>query len=342
MNKESILEDNIVHKALERLEDVTGLKGKWETIRQKKDMEIDGKIIFDLPHGKQAFYVEVKRILRKHQVDQVLFFAAKYDHFILVADYIFPAVKEVLRQHKIGYLDGAGNLYINSNGQLIWIEGNKPLKKGKQLANRAFTKAGLKVLFFLLTHENALQMTYREIAAKAHVSLGNINLVLAGLKEAGFLLQLNKKESMLQNKKELLDRWINGYHETLKPALHQGNFRLDKTTGNSWRDLTIPSGDVWGGEAAGELLTDYLNARILTVYTDKPQKELMKDWKLIPDAGGQVQVYQKFWKDELNTYPDIAPYLLIYTDLILTQDPRCIETAKLIYNKHLKEIYKLT
>ncbi|AYD46461.1 type IV toxin-antitoxin system AbiEi family antitoxin [Arachidicoccus soli] len=34
--------------------------------------------------------------------------------------------------------------------------------------------------------------------------------------------------------------------------------------------------------------------------------------------------------------PQIVPYLLVYTDLVLTDDPRCIETAKITYKQYLK------
>jgi hypothetical protein len=37
----------------------------------------------------------------------------------------------------------------------------------------------------------------------------------------------------------------------------------------------------WGGESAGGILTKYLNAEILTIYTDGAKTAWMKNWKLI-------------------------------------------------------------
>ena len=65
----------------------------------------------------------------------------------------------------------------------------------------------------------------RMIAEKAAVALGNINYIINGLKEHKFLIEKNRNEFMLINKKQLLEKWLAGYEERLKPTLHIGNFR---------------------------------------------------------------------------------------------------------------------
>jgi hypothetical protein len=90
-----------------------------------------------------------------------------------------------------------------------------------------------------------------------------------------------------------------------------------------------------GGEPAAEVLTNYLTPEVLTVYTEKGRAALMPKWAIIPDEKGNVQVYQKFWKDEEWDEQKLAPPLLIYADLMMTGDPRCQETAKIIYDKYL-------
>ena len=61
---------------------------------------------------------------------------------------------------------------------------------------------------------------------------------------------------------------------------------------------------------------------------------------MIPKDDGVVKVYQKFWKDELYEENRYAPPLLIYADLLLTNDPRCQETAMMIYEKNLKDEFE--
>ncbi|RZM24281.1 MAG: hypothetical protein EOO88_23360 [Pedobacter sp.] len=62
----------------------------------------------------------------------------------------------------------------------------------------------------------------------------------------------------------------------------------------------------------------------------------MLEWKLLPTADGNIRLYEKFWKDEQFDSHPYAPELLVYADLLLTLDPRCLETAEMIYDKHLK------
>src|SRR5690606_7704791 len=104
----------------------------------------------DLQHAKIHFNTEIKREVRQYQLDKLFELAIKNKPFMLIADRIFPDIKRQLREHGIAYLDGAGNLYVNHKGQLVWIDGNKLPTEEKKLPNRAFTKTGLKVLFFFL------------------------------------------------------------------------------------------------------------------------------------------------------------------------------------------------
>ena len=92
---------------------------------------------------------------------------------------------------------------------------------------------------------------------------------------------------------------------------------------------------LWGAEPAGDLLTDYLRPGELTMYTLEDKRELIKNYRLIPDEKGNVKVYQKFWNyDEVND--NIVPPLLVYIDLMNTNDRRCKETAQKIYEQLLQ------
>src|SRR5205823_13865695 len=104
--------------------------------------------------------------------------------------------------------------YINNDDFVVWIDGQKNDEKEHTVTNRAFTKAGLKVVFHLLLDEELINLQYRELAKMAEVGLGNINNVMTGLKDMGYVLQLDNKRKKLQKKKELLDRWMDGFAET--------------------------------------------------------------------------------------------------------------------------------
>lgn len=259
----------------------------------------------------------------------------------LVAETIFPTLKERLREKKIGYLDAAGNIYLDVADNFIWIDGQKTTEKKKAITNRAFTKTGLKMVFYLLLNEQAINMPYRKLAETTGVALGNVKNIMEGLKDAGFILPINDTTVKLQNKEALLDRWLTGFRETLRPALHLGTYRFwDKKRLGNWQALPLePTETKWGGEPAGELLTNHLVPAHLTVYTNQ-KNALIPKWTLIPDEDGNVHFYEKFWKDEGQDKEQYAPPLLVYADLMLTNDPRCQETAAMIYNNYLKDGFK--
>src|SRR5450631_35076 len=77
---------------------------------------------------------------------------------------------------------------------------------------------------------------------------------------------------------------------------------------------------VWGGEPAAEEMTKYLHPEIYTLYTTMPKIDIMRKAKLVPDQNGNVEVYKKFWKDDITD--NNAPPLLVYADLVITDDPR--------------------
>ena len=159
------------------------------------------------------------------------------------------------------------------------------------------------------------------------MSIGNINLIIKGLIDTGHLVKQNQRDYKLINKKELLNKWIIGYETQLKPNLFIGSFRfIDSNEFRNWKKIKFINNDtVWGSEAAADIKTNYLIASELCIYTNETKSELMRNYKLIPDDNGNIKIYKKFW----NNYEDtkLTPELLIYTDLIISGNPRNKEVA---------------
>jgi hypothetical protein len=329
--EERIMEDAFVQLALH-----TGIQAKWNY----RPTEVDGEADFIIEGRQFHAYVEVKRELRQYQLDKLIAQAKRNQPFMVIAEHIFPTIKERLRTEKIAYLDIAGNVFIHTEGTYLWVEGHKALKKAKAVTNRAFTKAGLRVVFYLLLERAAINMPYRQLAERTGVALGNIQKVLDGLKDAGFILQKDKQQRILHHKKALLMRWIEGYRETLKPALHIGNYRFwDKDALHHWNELVFPDHNtgVWGGEPAAAALTHYLNPQELTLYTHN-KNAFVLPWRLMPKEDGELHIYERFWYEPAQQA--YAPTLLVYADLISADDPRCIETAQIMYDKFLKDEFE--
>jgi len=66
--------------------------------------------------------------------------------------------------------------------------------------------------------------------------------------------------------------------------------------------------------------------------------DMMKNYRLVPDPNGNILVYRKFWKEvEEEWLTDKTNPILTYADLLLTHDMRCLETAHMIYEKHIEK-----
>lgn len=331
------MEEKIIYTALDNLKKHIGIDGHFTAANTRKDM--DGKIDMIFEDGKEVFLVEVKKEIRNYQLPQIADTANKVKNFMLVAETIFPKIKDALRKKGIGYLDAAGNIFLQTAAHNIWIEGQKQKKTAHEKINRAFTATGLKAVYLFLLRNDFVNHPQRSIAEEAAIGLGNVNYVLNGLKEHGFLIEKNGREFQLINKNELLQKWANGFEDKLKPALHIGNFRfLNRDEQDNWKHLQLkPHHTFWGGEPAGGIITNYLMPEIFTLYTEEARADLIKNYRLVPDPNGNIKVYKKFWRDKAGFNETTVHPILAYTDLLNTGDNRCEETAKMIYDKYIKE-----
>ncbi|MEE4376832.1 MAG: type IV toxin-antitoxin system AbiEi family antitoxin [Candidatus Competibacteraceae bacterium] len=251
---------------------------------------------------------------------------------LLIADYVTPAMAEELRSHKIPFVDSAGNAYLEQPSLLIWVKGQRPheLVRAEKRGGRAFQSAGLQVLFALICHPEWVDTSYREIAQKAGVAHGTVGWVMAELPKLGFVSQLRGKRRLLQRER-LLQQWTEFYPHTLRPRMVLGRYRAETL---SWWKTIDPAkyGAVLGGEPAGGRITQYLRPGTATFYAEKVDPHLQVDLRLRNDVNGNVEVLRRFWTFT-NEDTALAPDPLVYADLMATGDARCIETAKMVYER---------
>lgn len=319
------MENETIHNALEKLRQITNIKTTWSN-----NGPIDGMLEIIINGQKINYVVEVKDELRNHQLKHLEEQSKRNKDFLLFARHIFPKIKEELRRMEISYLEANGNIYLKNNNIFLFIDTQKPLQREKNKGNRAFTKTGLKVLFYLLQNKDAINLTQRELAENTNVSLGTIPQVLEGLKETGYLIPLNNKTLIWENRKDLLNRWMVAYSTELRPKLKKERYTLK----SQWQEVILETrSTVWGGEPAADILTNYLRPEQFILYTKESRMDLIKKYKLMPEKNGEIEVLDMFWKqkDDLT-----APPLLVYTDLKLVGGKRNNETADKIYDEYIE------
>ena len=246
-----------------------------------------------------------------------------------------------MRTLNIQFIDTFGNVYINHPTCIIYLQGNRNLQKDNEVGEQViFGIGGIRVLFVLFCQPELQNAAYRDIANAAGVALGTVAGVLKKLLQQGFIMDIEGKKKTLLRKQDLLEKWINAYAGKLRPKRLIGRYTTPREY--LWRDVDIRDQKaLWGCEVAANKLTNYLKPEILTIYTSRPVEQLVVNLKLRKDEKGIVELREQFWKFETHTITeDMVPPLLVYADLLATGDNRNIETAKIIYDEHLKRYFE--
>ena len=327
----------IIERALDNLQKQTGIIATWRPPGGKGNGEIE----FIYNEKPYRMPVEVKKEVRAHQLGKLFDLKKQLKKVMVVAEYIYPKLKEELRTEGIAYLETNGNIFIKEGKLFLWVDNLKTEPKETGATGRAFAKTGLKLLFHFLIDEDLLNLTYREIARRTGIGFGNINFIMTDLKEQRFLLNINKDKYKFARKDELLQKWVRTYNEKLKPALEIGTFRfVNQEKYFNWKDIDLKPGETyWGGEPAGGILTDYLQPEQYTLYTTETRGDIIKRYQLAPQKDGDVKVYLKFWRFTEELLKTVPP-LLVYADLINSNDRRCIQTAEKVYDEYLQTKFR--
>ena len=303
------------------------------------DAKVDKIIRLTIGEKRIQYNVEVKRNLQRPYVGLLVHRRNLVPGpFLLVAHHVNEALAEDLRRNRIEFIDGAGNAYIDQPPLYVHVKGNKPKDKRRDVAkDRAFRGTGLKVVFVFLCDPQMVNKNYRAIARAAGVALGNIGLIIDDLTTQGFLLDMGKKGHKLIDKKRLLDRFVEDYPKKLRQRLLLGRFQGHM----DWRKTKALGFDnaLWGGEVAAAEMTDYLKPQNLTIYLEpKLFEQFLIKYRLKKDPNGEIEVLGIFWGLEgLAVHKGLVHPILVYADLMATADERNIETAQVIYERHIAE-----
>lgn len=340
MNK--VAENTILKRALQQFNQITGGKAKQMQLNLPEGgMEADAALRIILGKEKQELLVELKHELRQPQIPAILAkIGRNKENWILISRYIPQPIKNQLKEQGVNYLEAAGNCFIHAGGLFLYINDQSVTAARQTSTARLWKQAGLKFLFVIISNPGLLNTNYRTIAEAANIALGNIGLLMQELEEGGYIKK-KQDEWVLNNKEVLIKRWIELYHVLLKPKYELSRFRfLRPATRQGWKSFNTEN-FYWGGEPAAELLTNYLQAELFTIYTNTNQAKLVKELKLVPDTSGNLELVEKFWNyialEEENASILIVPPLLVYADLMSTNDSRNWEAAARIKSKYLND-----
>jgi hypothetical protein len=335
----TIQEHEILDKALAALLRTAGLHGRTAEAEPQRTGCEDALVEIKTAQRTYPFAAKIKSVRHFATIGLVkeqLACAKQRVRPLLVAPYMTRALAERCRELKLPFIDTVGNAYLEAPGLMVYVTGEaRPADIQDDAQYRAFTTAGMKIVFVMLCQPYQAEATYREIARAAGVALGAVGPVVRDLEARGLLVQRDTKT--LTNKQKLAEEWVVRFPEILRPKLLRRRYQADRD-----RLLALDLKGhraYWGGEMAGQRLTGYLIPERFTLYVAGDEKPLLMQARMRLNPDGNTEILQAFWNlPDDEKYPDIVPPLLAYADLIATQDGRNLETARLIYDKFLKPL----
>lgn len=270
---------------------------------------------------------------------------------LLVTSYVSEKIAEQLRKANIHFIDTAGNVFFADKDVFLYIIGRRLNRKemltGNDTTFRAFQPSGLKLIFNLLTDielnttkpSSALvSKTYREISQATGIPTSTVGWIMADLIQQKYVIHVSAKHRMLVNRVSLLERWLQGYQERLRPCLLLGRYQPMRGA-DWWRDAVLENA-LWSGETAAARLTQSLKPQTATIFGALPSHAFVLKYHLQKDDAGSVEFLKPFWptqKRKAITSECVHP-LLIYADLLSIDDDRTREVAKVIYENHIHPI----
>lgn len=314
----------------------------------------DARITIRAGGKAHRFLVEYKRVpaLSRPLLEAFLARArsARGQRWILFAERVSSEQAEMLRSADVDFVDRAGNhrLHIGRAFHAYAI-GRKAARVPRR--GRALGVPGYRLLFALMARPVLLDSPQiRSVAAEAGVGKSTVADSLRRLTDEGLIARSRSGLKFVRPEK-LLDRWLHGYAELLRPKLNVGRFEYEGDWTDlmrRWRHTFVAEREghpavsaprwAWGGAFAARQLTRHLQAELALVHIERAPEFFVERARLAPSARGRLEMHIAPGPAAFERNPaasESAHPLLVYTELMTTGDERARETAHLIRSRYL-------
>lgn len=270
---------------------------------------------------------------------------------VYIVPYMDRKARELCRQHHINYLDSSGNCRLVFDHFVMVIERDGvapglPLTQG-----RAFQANGLKLLHYFYEQPHLLQTSYRELSTTTGISTGAISGILEDLRAEDFYKK-SKQGNRLRRGHQLVQRWAYAYLDRVKPKLYRATLRQTNPELLEQIERTgAQDGVLLGGERAATARSGYLISPNYLLYSDLRLAELFERYELVPfnkmsEDSSYREVYHIFpplpaalpVRKKLDL--PIVGDLLIYADLLSSDDVRVLEAANHLLEHEIQDHFR--
>ncbi|MBI5547223.1 MAG: hypothetical protein HY901_25355 [Deltaproteobacteria bacterium] len=317
---------------------------KYSPAGARANEEVDGNLAVSLgrPHRRLEYSVHIKRSHLSYALVSGLVtrLRDKPTH-LLLAPYIASPMGRHLADHGLSYADAVGNLHLlgpDGRSLVAHVEGKV---QQRSPAVRGLGIPAHLVNFALLAKPALVSAPIREVAAAAGVSKSSVANQVARLSAQG-LLATARGHSQLVRPRDLLDRWLNAYVESVRPRWLVGRFHTQADVEELQRSLPGALAAItWAlsGTGAAWRMTRFYRGEETVLLVDSPPPDIAKRLRALPSESGKLTILKLGMPLAFEgVEPNLAHPLLVYSELLASRDPRTRDTAEGIRERFLSEL----
>ena len=314
-----------------------------------KESQTDGLLKLKTPRGTFTLALEAKRTFLDRALTNSLIGQHKRllhrtrTPLFLAARYIPRPTGERLAQAGVNFVDRPGNIHLRLGDEYhVLILGRRDAVR--EVTSRRLGPSLVQVLFVLLVQPEAAAWPIRKLADAAGTGKSAAASARERLVRLGVLARGEDQSYRVVDRRRLIDDFLTGYAQVLRPHLLLGRFRApEKDPGAMLKAFARTSKEmklgwaVTGGPAAF-LLDRFHRGDKLPVFVDSVAPDFQRKLRLVNDRRGPMVLLRPFgrlwcWRT-VGRIPVAHPWL-IYAELIHDGQPRALESAEQIRDKYL-------
>jgi hypothetical protein len=261
---------------------------------------------------------------------------------LVVTPYVNPSLAEYMNSKSLNFIDSAGNVRLALGGSFFAFVKGRKLKEGSPNVLKSKI-AGYQTIFSILAEPSLIKQPVRHIAEVAGVGKSAVSSRITKLAHDGYIGKSTRGWEIIRYD-DLLDLWLTGYSEVVAPRLVLGKYKtrisdpdeLESAIEKFWETFPIgPYNWAWGGLSAEWRMVRYYRGDITTLHTTSDNgrpimnANLLLETHALPSEDGNLIILKPFGSISLMGIAEhLVHPLLVYTQLITSNDPRARESAQ--------------
>jgi hypothetical protein len=258
---------------------------------------------------------------------------SKLEEIMLVVPYVNPSLADYMNSQGLNFIDLAGNCRLAIGKSFyVFIKGKK-LPGGSPYIPKARI-AGYLVIFTFLADPSLLNEPVRFVAEKAGIGKSVVASRITSLAKDGFIGRTTKGWRIIRYD-DLLERWLIGYNEIIRRRIFNGSYKT-RISDPEEREAKVeeslksyPDNWAWGETSAAWRMVKYYRGESTTLHLASIPPSLILKMEALPSAEGNLVFMRPLGPLSMQgTLEHVVHPLLVYTQLITSNDPRAMETAR--------------